>query len=374
MVSKSLREWLRVLEQDGVLKHVGREVNLEHELAAVGKKACGTYAVWFDKPIGERLPKDNKIPVVTGICGNRAMFAKAMGVSAREMSGTFSEAQAHPIEPVVVPPGEAPVKAVVTRQVNLYGLPIPVHHEKDSGQYITAGVVVAKDPVTGQRNVSIHRLQVTDKNHLGVLLLPRHLMALQRMAEKSGNPLEVAICIGLDPIALLSSQAIAALGFDEFGIAGALYGEPMKLVKGETVNVEYPANAEIVLEGRILPNIRQPEGPFGEYPKYYGPRKEREVIELTCMCTKRSHLPDDCTGYGRTYHVGSRCPRGGNFANCPACGTYSQSGAPDSRRYRKISFGDPNRQEKRGRGQKCYFCGNGEQSGNQACSGRGYRC
>ena len=161
MVSKSLREWLRVLEQDGVLKHVGREVNLEHELAAVGKKACGTYAVWFDKPIGERLPKDNKIPVVTGICGNRAMFAKAMGVSAREMSGTFSEAQAHPIEPVVVPPGEAPVKAVVTRQVNLYGLPIPVHHEKDSGQYITAGVVVAKDPVTGQRNVSIHRLQVT---------------------------------------------------------------------------------------------------------------------------------------------------------------------------------------------------------------------
>ena len=56
MVSKSLREWLRVLEQDGVLKHVGREVNLEHELAAVGKKACGTYAVWFDKPIGERLP------------------------------------------------------------------------------------------------------------------------------------------------------------------------------------------------------------------------------------------------------------------------------------------------------------------------------
>ena len=290
MVSKSLREWLRVLEQDGVLKHVGREVNLEHELAAVGKKACGTYAVWFDKPIGERLPKDNKIPVVTGICGNRAMFAKAMGVSAREMSGTFSEAQAHPIEPVAVPPGEAPVNAVVTRQVNLYGLPIPVHHEKDSGQYITAGVVVAKDPVTGQRNVSIHRLQVTDKNHLGVLLLPRHLMALQRMAEKSGNPLEVAICIGLDPIALLSSQAIAALGFDEFGIAGALYGEPMKLVKGETVNVEYPANAEIVLEGRILPNIRQPEGPFGEYPKYYGPRKEREVIELTCMCTQKDPI------------------------------------------------------------------------------------
>lgn len=79
MVSKSLREWLRVLEQDGVLKHVGREVNLEHELAAVGKKACGTYAVWFDKPIGERLPKDNKIPVVTGSVGTVPCLQKRWG-------------------------------------------------------------------------------------------------------------------------------------------------------------------------------------------------------------------------------------------------------------------------------------------------------
>ena len=290
MASKSLREWLDVLKEDGVLKHVTKEVSLEHELAAVGKKACGKYALLFEKPAGEFLPHHNQIPVVTGICSNRAMFAKAMGVTVEGMSKAFSDAQANPISPVVVTNDEAPVKQVVTKSVNLYDLPIPVHHEKDSGQYITAGVVVAKDAVTGQRNVSIHRLQVSDPNHLGVLLLPRHLMALQRAAEKAGHPLDVAICIGLDPITLLSSQAIAALGFDEFGIAGALYGEPMKLVKGETVDVEYPANAEIVLEGRILPHVRQPEGPFGEYPKYYGPRKDREVIELTCMCTRKDPI------------------------------------------------------------------------------------
>lgn len=105
-------------------------------------------------------------------------------------------------------------------------------------------------------------------------------MALQRMAEKAGEPLEIAICIGLDPIVMLSSQAIVAMGFDEFGIAGALYGKPVELVKGETVDVEYPAHAEIVLEGKILPNVRKPEGPFGEYPKYYGPQRIVRSLNL----------------------------------------------------------------------------------------------
>lgn len=290
MGCRSLREWMEVLERQGTLKHVKREVNLKYELAAVGKKACGKYALCFDHPVGDKLPKENRIPVVTAMCGSRAMFAQAMEVTVDEMSKRFSDAQAHPIPPVVVSSEEAPVKAVIKKEVNLYDLPIPVHHEKDNGQYLTAGVVVAKNPVTGERNVSIHRLQVTDKNHLGVLLLPRHLMALQRAAEKAGKPLDIAICVGLDPVTLLSSQAIAALGFDEFGIAGALYGEPMKLVKGETVDVEYPANAEIVLEGQILPNVRQPEGPFGEYPKYYGPQKDREVIAVNCICTRKDPI------------------------------------------------------------------------------------
>jgi 2,5-furandicarboxylate decarboxylase 1 len=281
---------MSVLEYKGMLKHITREVKLEHELAAVGKKACGKFAVCFDKPVGINLPDNNKIPVVTAVVGNRQMFAEAMGVSVSEMSEHFSKAQSNPIPPVYIESKFAPVKELINLDVNLYDLPIPMHHEKDSGQYITAGVVVAKNPETGERNVSIHRLQVTDKNHLGVLLLPRHLMAFQRMAEKKNEALEVAICIGLDPIALLSSQAIAAIGFDEFGVAGALYGKPMELVSGETVNLEYPAHAEIVLEGKILPNIRQPEGPFGEYPKYYGPKSDREVIEITCISSRKEPL------------------------------------------------------------------------------------
>ena len=82
--------------------------------------------------------------------------------------------------------------------------------------------------------------------------------------------LEIAIVIGADPLTSLASQAIAPLDFDELTIAGALHGEPLRVVKCLTNEVRVPAEAEIVLEGRILPQRRAPEGPFGEFPQYYG--------------------------------------------------------------------------------------------------------
>ncbi len=282
MKYKSMREWMALLEASGKLKHVRREVSRAFEIAAVGKKACGKYAVLFDNV------KDSKIPVVTGLTGSREFFSYALDVPIDALADHFEKAQANPQDCVLVGNDEAPVKETITTDVDLYSLPIPVHHEKDSGPYITAGVVVAQNPETGEKNVSIHRLQVTDKNHLGILMLPRHLMHFQRIAEKKNQPLDIAIVIGLDPIVMLSSQALTPLGQDEFRIASALYGEPMELVRCETVGLEVPAQAEIVLEGRILPNVRKPEGPFGEYPKYYGPREAREHIEVTCM-TSRKH-------------------------------------------------------------------------------------
>lgn len=284
MKYKSLREWMKILEEKDKLRHVKREVSIEYEIAAVGKKTCGEYAVVFDNP------KNYTIPVVTGLVGSREFFAEALSVPVMELAPYFARAQENPKPCKLIEKDAAPVKEVITHEVDLSKLPIPVHHEKDSAPYITAGVLVAKNPETGEKNVSIHRLQVTDKNHLGILMLPRHLMHFQRMAEKNNQPLEIAIAIGLDPIVMLASQALTPLGQDEFNIASALYGEPMELVKCETVDIEVPAHAEIVLEGKILPNVREPEGPFGEYPKYYGEEDNREVIELTCMTTRKNPI------------------------------------------------------------------------------------
>jgi 2,5-furandicarboxylate decarboxylase 1 len=284
MTITSMRQWLEVLAEEKLLRVVSRKVSLQYELAAVGKKADGRWAVQFNHA------EDFEIPVVTGIAGSRALLAKAMGVPVSCASEHFSWAQAHPSACTIVDSASAPAKQVITTSVDLSRLPIPVHHEKDGGRYLTAGLLVSKDPSTGTRNVSIHRLQVLGPNRLGILILPRHLSHFYRAAEQAGKPLEVAIAIGVDPLLLLSSQALTPLGFDEFTIASTLYGEPLKLVKCESVDLEVPAESEIVLEGRILPDVRENEGPFGEYPKYYGPPTLKPVVELTAMTTRRNPI------------------------------------------------------------------------------------
>ncbi|MDT8903374.1 UbiD family decarboxylase [Anaeroselena agilis] len=284
MSIKSLRDWLDVLKGDGLIKTVSREVNLKYEIAGLGKKADGKYALLFNNVAGAG------IPVVTGLAGTRAMFAKAVGVPTEKLVEAVSAAQASPCDFAIIDKSQAPVKEVVELSVDLGKLPIPVHHEKDGGPYITAGVLISKDPETGAGNLSIHRLHVLGPNRLGILILPRHLSHFYRKAEAQGKPLDVAIAIGVDPILLLASQAIAPLGFDEYTIASALYDRPLELVPGETVDLAVPAHAEIVLEGRLLPDVREIEGPFGEYPKYYGPASPKPVIELTAITTRRNPI------------------------------------------------------------------------------------
>ncbi len=276
----SFKNWLQTLEQDGVLKHIEKPVDKEFQIAALGKQADGKYALVFDHVSGAQMP------VVSSIVSTRTLFAKAMGVKPEEVSERFIWAQKNPRKCVLIGNSEAPVKEYVSKEVDLSSFPIPTHHEKDGGSYITAGVLIAKNPRTGEKNVSIHRLQVLSPNRLGILILPRHLDYFHRQAESDRVGLDVAIAIGVDPLTLLASQALVPLGFDELTIASALHKEPLELVRGETVDLEYPANAEIVFEGKLLPEVREAEGPFGEYPRYYGPESPKPVIELSCVCRR----------------------------------------------------------------------------------------
>lgn len=284
MEFKSMREWLEILRREGMLKRVARPVSLEFELAAVAKKADGKYCLEFENVL------DASMPVVAGVASSREMFARALGVPVERLVETFSAAQANPGDCILVEKNAAPVKEVIEREVNLCRFPIPVHHEKDGGAYITAGVVVSRDPSTGIRNLSIHRMQVLDRNRLGILILPRHLSQFLRKAEALKRPLEVAICIGLDPVLLLASQALTPFGVDEYNIAGALYGKPLELVKCESIDLEVPAHAEIVLEGCILPDVTEVEGPFGEYPKYYGAASPKPVISISAITRRKAPI------------------------------------------------------------------------------------
>jgi 2,5-furandicarboxylate decarboxylase 1 len=129
------------------------------------------------------------------------------------------------------------------------------------------------------------------------------------MAEEAGEALEIALVIGVHPACILASQAIAALDEDEMEIAGALMGAPVEMVKCRTNQVRVPAQAEIVIEGRILPKVREPEGPFGEFPQYYGARADREVIQVDAVTHRRDAIFHTIVGGGVEHLVLGEIPR-----------------------------------------------------------------
>ena len=205
----------------------------------------------------------------------------------------------------------APVQEVaVKRDIDINALlPIPTHNELDSGPYITAGLMIARNPRTGVQNVSIHRCQISGPNRIGVLLLPRHTNMFYEMAESTGRPLHVAIVIGVDPLTLLASQVIAPIDFDELTVAGALHRRPLPVVKCISSDVRVPAEAEIVIEGRLLPQVREPEGPFGEFPQYYGERAPHHVIEVDAITHREDAMFHTINGGGLEHLLLGAIPR-----------------------------------------------------------------
>src|SRR5947209_2859417 len=199
---RTLRDWLDHLAARDRLAVIKPGVGLRFELAAIAKRLDGRKATLFPRPDGHRMP------VVSGLLSDRAWIADAMGCDPHEMLAVFQKAALDPLPWVET--AAAPAQEVVHRAIDLGALlPLPTHNEHDNGPYITAGLVIARNPRTGAQNVSIHRCQLSGANRLGVLLLPRHTNLFFDMAEATGAPLAVAIAIGVDPLTLLASQAIA---------------------------------------------------------------------------------------------------------------------------------------------------------------------
>jgi 2,5-furandicarboxylate decarboxylase 1 len=129
------------------------------------------------------------------------------------------------------------------------------------------------------------------------------------MAEQAGQPLDAAIVIGVDPLTLLASQAIVPIDHDELEIAGALHRQPLPVVKCKTSDIRVPAEAEIVIEGRFLPGVREPEGPFGEFPQTYGTRADREVMEVVAVTHRRDAIFHTIVGGGLEHLILGAIPK-----------------------------------------------------------------
>ncbi|MBX8803160.1 UbiD family decarboxylase [Pseudochrobactrum asaccharolyticum] len=278
-----LRDWLKTLHDSDRLCIIQPGTELKHTIAGIANRMDGTKATAFPDAGG------TGITVISGLLSDRSWMAEALGVKSSELVKAFQRAAASPLPWHQV--DNAACQQIIVEDGDLLGrLPIPVHNEFDSGSYITAGLLIARNPRTGIQNVAIHRLQVSGPRELGVLLLPRHTLAFFNEAESTGADLDVAIVVGCSPSCLMASQAILPIDHDELEVAGALNGTPLAVTKCIGSEIRVPADAEIVIEGRLLAQKRAPEGPFGEFPQYYGERAERHVIAVDRITHRENPL------------------------------------------------------------------------------------
>jgi 2,5-furandicarboxylate decarboxylase 1 len=262
---KSLREFLDHLENQGDLLKIDEALSPIHEIHAVLK--------YVDKGAGPAVLFPNvrgyQVPVVGNLLGRRRRLAMALGVEEEQIVEEYYRRRQQIHKPRVVADG--PIKEVVIQdEIDITKvIPVLTHHAKDAGPYFSSAVTIARDPETGVQGMGIHRIQVKDQNTLGLFLATPPLSVYLKKAEERNQPLDIAVVIGMDPLTFFASVIWAPPGFDKFDIAGALAQQPIELVKCATVDLLVPAQAEFVLEGRVLPNVRDTEGPFGESSGYY---------------------------------------------------------------------------------------------------------
>jgi UbiD family decarboxylase len=221
-----------------------------------------------------------EMPVVANVAANRRLLAACLGVDPRDLPSAFRErCQKYiPCETVA----QAAWNDIVIEgdALDLTKLPITLQFSVDAAPYITAGQISARDPVSGIDTTGFHRLMLKDKTRLGVSLHSRRrLYEFHRRAEEQGKSLPAVITIGTHPLHYMGSMVYAyPPNTRKFEIIGGLFGEPYRLARSGVDGLEVPAGAEIIIEGEILADVREPEGPFSEFTGYASYRSTQNVF------------------------------------------------------------------------------------------------
>jgi 4-hydroxy-3-polyprenylbenzoate decarboxylase len=265
--SQSIRPFLQELEQHHELIRIAKRVDLEFELSAFLSLADSGPAVVFEDVAGSAMR------ALGNVLNSRTRIARALGVKPGEISSTLHRAIRDPLKPVQVAPG--PAQAIFHEAAPLAGLPVPRFFEREERAYITAGVILARDPHTGRGNASYARLAVLSESTAMIGIAPNHHLALfARRAAEQGRSLEIAVVIGAHPCIQLAACLYLGVGDDELECAGALLGEPVQVAPTRTVDLLAPVAAELILEGHIEWDKPIEEGLVSEYHgmyEHYGP-------------------------------------------------------------------------------------------------------
>jgi 2,5-furandicarboxylate decarboxylase 1 len=290
-----LRSALERMAESGRLSAFTAPIDTHLAIAGALKKHDGGPALMFTAVDGY------DIPVIGNLLCCQLNCEAAFDLNFRGIRDAVGRALSAPIAPVVV------AKAAAQENVRTEGidiaatLPVLFHTAEDAGRFITAGVVIVRDPETGIYNASYHRLQLVGPNRTAIKLdYGRHLRLAFERAKRAGRPLPIAVCIGTD---LALQYTAATMGSqmpenaDELAAAGGFCGRPLAVVKAVTQDLLLPADTEIVLEGVISPDQTIEEGPFGEFVGYLSPAGEAPIFEVTALTHRDKPLYQVINGY-----------------------------------------------------------------------------
>jgi 4-hydroxy-3-polyprenylbenzoate decarboxylase len=292
MAHDDMRELLGVLEQRGLLRRVGVEVDAAWEIGCMAKWMFQAlpederFGLQFDKVTGSDMK------VVTGVLGSStAAYATALGVEPDEINDKWVEALCNPVAPREVETALCQEVVMEGADADLGILPVPVWTPgKDAGPYITT-IVVTRHAETGIQNYGVYRTLVQGKDRMVCNFSPgRQGTACINSHLERGEPAPVAYVIGAEPAVHLATVTNFPLGYDEMTAAGGLKGAPVDMVKARTVDLMVPARAEIIVEGFVHPGEVALEGPFGEFAGYMGPITDRPVVRLSAITHRKDPI------------------------------------------------------------------------------------
>jgi len=262
---KDMRDWIELLRAQGELIEIKKEVDVKNAMGSIISDSREK-ALMFENLQG--YPGWRTLALAPA---NTRHLGIAFGIRPEEVVQTYAEKVGLGGTPCKLV-GAAPVKEVIWtgEKVDLARVPVHVTCEEDGGPFIGSGLCIVKNPETGYRNMGIHRLHVKGRNKTGILARTEtHLWQAYQKYEEKGQAMPMAVAIGHNPFIYLAATYSGPAELDELELAGTLAGEPLEMVKCETIDLEVPARAEIVLEGEIPPHIREEEGPYGEFPGYF---------------------------------------------------------------------------------------------------------
>jgi 2,5-furandicarboxylate decarboxylase 1 len=287
MPYQDFRQFLDALRRHGELVDINRPVDLKTDIGKTMKQAYVHRG-----PAFTFTNNGTEFPLVAGVYSTRKKALLAFEATEETIFDKFVHGLENPIAPTIVK-GPAPCQEVVLQgaDVDITRFPIPTYSPKDGGPYITAGIIVSKDPETGIPDIGHYRVQILGKDTVSFLAQPFHRFGKHLTKYRMlGKTAQAAVVIGVDPILAYTCQAQVPDTTDDWTIAGGLRGEPVELVRCKTVDLEVPATAEVVIEFEVDQNQEVMEGPLGEYTGYYTPASEKPIAHIKAITHRQKPI------------------------------------------------------------------------------------